>query len=759
MSHPKDFKGIIGATFHESKQWWPEPVRARPGSPNVLFIVIDDVGFGQLGCFGGLADTPNIDTLAQNGLRYNNFHTTALCSPTRSCILTGRNHHSNAMGGITEISTGFPGYNGSIPKENGFLSEMLLPYGYATFAVGKWHLTPHEQTNMAAARDRWPLGRGFERFYGFLGGETNQYYPDLVYDNHPINPPKTPDEGYHLTEDLADKAIEFIKDLKQVAPDKPFFMYFCPGACHAPHHVPKEWRDKYKGRFDLGWDAAREAILSRQKQMGIVPANTELTPRDEEVKPWDSLSADEKRLYSRMMEVYAGYLSHADHHIGRLIAFLKEVGEFDNTLVMLVSDNGASAEGDTAGSINEGHFFNGIPENLQDNLAQIDKLGSPDSYNHYPMGWTMAGNTPFLRWKRETYNGGICDPCIVHWPAVIKAKGEVRSQYIHAIDMVPTVMEALGVERPERIQGVTQDPIEGLSFLSSFNDAAASSLRTTQYYEMFAYRAIYHDGWKAVCPWPFNKEISADDLGKSRWSLYNLREDYSECHDLADQYPEKAQEMAVRWWVEAGKHNVLPLDGRGESRLLEPRPKITPDRTAYVYYPGALPVPENVAAPVKNRSHRITAEVEIPDQGVQGVLLSIGSIFGGFSLYVKDRRLHYVHNFVGNAEYKISSGTDVPCGSVTLGFEFIKTGEHQGRGILLINGQTAGEGDIPHTVPDAFTLSGEGMACGYDVGEPVTHDYQSPFRFTGTIKRVIVETGGEAARNVQHESRVAFARE
>ena len=438
------FPGVIGRTFDVSKPAWPAPNRAREGAPNVLFIILDDTGFGQLGCYGSPISTPNLDALAADGLRYSNMHTTALCSPTRSCFITGRNHHSNAMSCITEGSTGYPGGNGNIPFENGMLSEILLQNGYNTYALGKWHLTPAEQTSAAGPYDRWPLGRGFERFYGFMGGDTHQYYPELVRDNSQTEPDKTPEEGYHLTPDLVSKAKAMIADSKQVAPDKPFFMYFCTGAMHAPHHVPKEWADKYKGKFDAGWDAYREQVFARQKELGIVPANTKLSRHDPDVQDWGKLSADERRLYARMMEVFAGFLEHTDHHIGELIAFLKEIGEYDNTLIMAVSDNGASAEGGPTGSVNEGKFFNNVPDDLKQNLAAIDDLGGPKYFNHYAWGWTHAGNTPFRRWKRETYRGGTSDPFILVWPKGIKAKGEIRTQYCHAIDLVPTVLDALG---------------------------------------------------------------------------------------------------------------------------------------------------------------------------------------------------------------------------------------------------------------------------------------------------------------------------
>jgi arylsulfatase len=448
------FNGVIGRTFDQSEPAWPEPNRAKEGAPNVLFIVLDDTGFAQLGCYGSPIQTPNLDALANNGLRYNNMHTTALCSPTRTCILTGRNHHSNAMASITEASTGYPGANGNIPFENGFLSEMLLQQGYNTYAIGKWHLTPADQISAAGPYERWPLGRGFERYYGFLGGETHQYYPELVYDNHQVEPPKTPEEGYHVTEDLVDKAISFIADSKQIAPNKPFFMYFCTGAMHAPHQVRKQWSDKYAGKFDDGWEAYREKAFAKQKELGIAPADAELSRHDPDVPRWDSLADDEKKLYARMMEVFAGFLEHTDFHIGRLLDFLKGIDEFENTLIMVISDNGASSEGGPTGSVNENLFFNNVPESLEENLKKIDELGGPNTFNHYAWGWTWAGNTPFRRWKRETYRGGISDPFFVHYTKGIQAKGEVRTQYVHAIDMLPTVLDMLGIDPPTSIKGL-----------------------------------------------------------------------------------------------------------------------------------------------------------------------------------------------------------------------------------------------------------------------------------------------------------------
>ena len=773
------FPGVIGRTFDVSTPAWPKPLRAAEGAPNVLFIILDDTGFGQLGCFGSPIKTPNLDRLAQNGLAYTNMHTTALCSPTRTCVLTGRNHHSNAMACITEASTGYPGYDGNIPFENGFLSEMLLQHGYNTYAIGKWHLTPADQISAAGPYNRWPLGRGFERFYGFLGGETHQYYPELVYDNHQVEPPKTPEEGYHITEDLVDKAISFIADAKQVAPTKPFFMYFCTGAMHAPHHVPKEWADAYQGQFDDGWDAYREKTFARQKRLGIIPADAELSRHDPDVKPWDQCSADEKKLYARMMEVFAGFLTHTDHHIGRLLDFLAETGQLDNTLIMVLSDNGASSEGGPTGSVNENLFFNNVPESLEANLAAIDKLGGPDTFNHYAWGWTWAGNTPFRRWKRETYRGGISDPFIVHWPQTIKAAGEVRTQYAHAIDMVPTVLDALGIEAPPSIRGVAQSPIEGVSFAHSFDDPQATSKHTTQYFEMMGHRSIYHDGWRAVCPWPgpsfseaglfFGAPISADrltELDATGWELYHVAEDWAENHNVAAENRAKLIEMIGMWYVEAGKYNVMPVDGRGTARFAEERPQITADRSSYTFYPKTQSVPYNAGPRLLNRSHTIIADVEIPDGRADGALVSYGGTDGGYALYIQDNKLQYVQNYVAKDYLHVAAGEPTPAGRHKLRFEFEVTGPPDiangkgtpGRAQLYIDGKLVGQNDFPHTTPLSLGLTG-GITVGADAGAPVAPFYQTPFEFSGVIHSVTFELSGDMIQDDEAEMRRIMARQ
>ena len=773
------FNGVIGRTFDVSEPAWPEPLRAKENAPNVLYIVLDDTGFGQLGCYGSPINTPNIDALAENGLRYNNMHTTALCSPSRTCMLTGRNHHSNAMACITEASTGYPGANGNIPFENGFLSEMLLQHGYNTYAIGKWHLTPADQISAAGPYDRWPLGRGFERFYGFLGGETHQYYPELVYDNHQVEPPKTPEEGYHITEDLVDKAVSFIADSKQVAPDKPFFMYFCTGAMHAPHHVRKEWSDKYKGQFDDGWDAYREKTFAKQKEMGIAPPDAELSRHDPDVAEWDSLSDDEKKLYARMMEVFAGFLEHTDHHIGRLLDFLKHIGEFNNTLIMVISDNGASSEGGPKGSVNENLFFNNVPESLETNLAQIDELGGPTTFNHYAWGWTFAGNTPFRRWKRETYRGGISDPFIAHYPKGIEAKGEIRTQYTHAIDMVPTVLDVLGIEPPTSVKGVTQSPIEGLSFAHTFADEKAKSKRRTQYFEMMGHRSIYHDGWRAVCPWPgpsfteagafFGTPIPADkltELDATQWELYHVDEDFAENHNVAEGNRPKLIELIAQWYVEAGKYNVLPVDGRGVTRFADERPQLSQNRASYRFYPNTQAVPFNAGPRLLNRTHSITAVVNIPETGGEGALVSFGGTDGGYALYIQDGKLQYVHNYVARDYLHVTSTEPVPAGDHELRFEFEVTGPPDiahgkgtpGRAQLYIDDKLVGQADFPHTTPLSLGLTG-GISVGADPGAPVTPFYASPFEFNGIIQHVTFDLSGDLIEDDEASMRLILARQ
>ena len=772
------FPGVIGRTAEESSPAWPAPTRAPKGAPNVLFVVLDDTGYGQLGCYGSPIETPNFDALAGSGLRFNNMHTTALCSPSRSCIVTGRNHHSNGMACITELATGYPGYNGVMPFENGMLSEMLLEHGYATYMVGKWHLTPSVFETAAGPYDRWPLGRGFQRFYGFLGGDTSQWYPDLVYDNHPVEPPRTPEEGYHLTEDLVDKSIEFISDLRQIDPDKPFYLHLCFGATHAPHHVAKEWADKYAGKFDDGWDAYRELVFARQKELGIVPADAELSRHDPDVPAWESLSPEARRLSARMMEVFAGFLSHTDHHLGRLLDFLRDEGVLDNTIVMVISDNGASAEGGPTGTTNEAQFFNNAQETLEESLAAIDEIGGPDHFNHYPWGWTWAGNTPFRRWKRETYRGGSTDPFIVSWPAGTRARGEIRTQYAHIIDMVPTVLDMLGLEPPPAIRGITQAPIQGVSFAQALDDPDAPDRHHTQYFEMLGHRAIYKDGWRAVCPWPgpsfteagtgFGNPITAEKLSEldaTGWELYHIDEDPTENHNLAAENRAKLVELIGTWYVEAGKYGVMPVDGSGLQRMVGEKPLVSLPRDHYSYRPGTQSIPNFAAPRLFNRPHSITASVEIPDGGAEGVLFCQGTAAGGYSLYVKDSRLHYVHNYVARELFSVSSPDPVPAGKHELRFEFEPTGQADmphGRGVpgrlqLYVDGTLVASVDAPYTTP--FMFNPGGVSCGHNPGSPVTPAYSSPFTFTGRLERVVVDVSGDLIVDPEAELRAHMARQ
>jgi arylsulfatase len=723
--------------------------------------------------------------LADNGLTYTQWHTTALCSPTRSCLLTGRNHTRNSMACITEAAIGFPNASGVIPPENGQIQEILAARGWNTYMVGKWHLCPDAEMNLASTRRNWPTGRGFERFYGFLGAETNQWYPDLVYDGHPVNPPRSPEEGYHLTGDITDKALTFIKDAKAIAPEKPFFLYYAPGACHAPHHVPREWADRFRGRFDMGYEAIREQTLARQKQLGIIPPDTELPPINpigtpesrtgpggeafpalDYTRPWDSLTEQEQRLFSRMAEVYAGFLAHTDHHIGRLLDYLEETDQRDNTLVIVVSDNGASGEGGPNGSVNENKFANGIPDDLEENLALIDELGGPKTYNHYPNGWAMAFNTPFKMWKRYEFNGGTSDPCIISWPNGIKARGEIREQYHHAIDLVPTILDVVGVDPPEAIAGHVQRPFDGVSMRYSFDHATMPSARPTQFYSMLGSRGIWHDGWKAVTTHP---TISGwGQFGKDTWELYHTDEDRSELHDLAAQEPERLRELINLWYAEAGTNGAFPLDDRSAVEIITTqRPLLSPSRNRYVYYPGAAEVPESQAVNVRNRSYIVAALVDIPEPGANGLLFAHGSRFGGHALYVKDNRLHYVYNFVGSFEQRVVATSDVPTGeNLILSANFEKDGEDPpgvSTGILsLYHGDVkVGEGRIK-TQPGRFAIAGEGLGVGSDSGEPVTDDYPGtrPWRFTGgTIRRVAIDVSGEPYVELEREAVAMLARE
>jgi arylsulfatase A-like enzyme len=772
------FMGKVELDIRDSTPDWApflQP-RAPEGAPNVLWVIWDDVGYGAMDVFGGPIETPTMRRIADMGLRYSNFHTTALCSPTRSCFLTGRNATSNNMACITEATSGFPGYSGRVPFENGMISEVLNELGWNTYLVGKWHLTPSEESDMSAWKGRWPLGRGFERFYGFLGAETDQWYPEIIHDNHPEEPPAPPEQGYHFSKDITDKAVRFIRDAKAVAPQKPFFLYYSPGCAHAPHHVFKEWADKYRGRFDQGYEAVRPAILARQKELGLLPAATELSeinphgepgitgpagqpwPQLDWVRPWDSLSADEKRLFARMAEVYAGFVSYTDHQIGRLIDFLEESGQLENTIIMVTSDNGASGEGGPNGSFNENKIFNGQPDTVEANLAHIDGLGGPTTYNHYNTGWAWAFDTPFPYWKRFAgYEGGLSDPLIVAWPRGIAARGEVRHQYTHAVDLVPTVYEMLGITPPAVLKGYTQSEIEGRSFAGSFSDPGAPG-RESQFYGMLGMRAIYRDGWLANTLHP---PISGwSNYEKDQWELYNLAEDRSQRHNVAAEHPELLERLKGAWFFYAGRYHGLPLDDRSPLEIFAtPRPQPTPPRDRYIYYPDCAEVPESVAPNIKRRSFTIVAAVEITDPDVAGVLFKAGTGAGGHSLFIKDHRLHYVNNWLGEVQQMVSSEREVEPGKHALTAEFRKTGDDPktmsavGTVTLYIDTDVVGSREI-RTQPGMFGIGG-GLAVGWNPGSPVTPEYGGDHGFAfngGSIDRVIVDVSGDEF--VDHEAEV-----
>lgn len=758
MGKRSAFTGVVGRTFADSTPAWPDIEQAPPGAPNVVLVLLDDVGYAQFGCYGSDIATPTFDRLAGGGLRYANYHTTALCSPTRACLMTGRNHHASGMARIVEFSSGFPGYDAMIQPENGFLPEVLVRNGYATFALGKWHLAPASEMTLGGPRHRWPLSKGFERYYGFLAGETDQYHPDLIADNHQVLPPRSPEEGYHLTEDLVDHALDWVKDLRAYSPSKPFFMYVAPGACHAPHQAPPEFIEPYRGRFDQGWDRWRKALFQRQMDSGLLRPGTELSERPTWVPAWDSLSADEQRLYARMMEVYAGFLTHTDAQVGRIVEFLELHGELDNTIFIVMSDNGASAEGGPSGSFNEQYFFNFVPESLAENLARIDDLGGPHANNHYPWGWAWAGNTPLKRFKRDTHEGGVCDPFVIHWPARLGAPGETRQQYVHAIDIAPTLLDLIGIEPPAEIAGVPQSPHDGVSIASTLVDAAAPEVHHTQYYEMLGSRAIYHEGWKAVVfhP-PAMMAYDGTDAGRRSfdddiWELYHVAEDFSEVHDLAAEHPDKLRELQELWWHEAERFQVLPLNNQpgrfGDTRFRRER---------YVYLPGISSIPESMAPNLRNRGFRISAALQVPAEGAcEGVIVGHGGHSGGYALYLADRRLHYVNNLLGTTYTTVSAEVELPAGEVLVAVEFTATGRFQGEAQLWYGDVPVGRGAIPMTTP--LTYGVDPFSVGRQRMTPISPVLHGQAEVTpGVLHSVVVEPQGRPWRDPEGEARAALA--
>ena len=739
------FKGHVGRTVKDSAKDFPQATDAPKGAPNVLLILTDDVGFGASSTFGGPVPTPTMDRLAKNGLRYTQFHTIALCSPSRAALLSGRNHHTNATGVIMEAGTGFPGYNTMMPKSSGTFAEVLKQNGYHTAWYGKNHNVPDWQTSQAGPFDLWPTGLGFEYFYGFIGGGTSQWAPAIFENIKPIEPPHDA-KDYIFEKDMADKCIDRIRLLHAVAPAKPWLAYYAPGTSHAPHHAPKEWIAKFKGKFDQGWDKQREETLARQKELGLVPQDTKLTPRSAGIGAWDDLDADHKRVYARMMEVYAASLSYCDSEMARVVDAIEEAGELDNTLVIYIQgDNGASAEGGPQGLLNEMAFYNATPEDFKDVLARMDELGSATTSNHYPIGWAHAMNTPF-QWAKQvaSHFGGTRNGLVISWPAKIKDKGGIRTQFHHIIDIAPTILEAAGVEAPSVLNGVPQKPIEGVSMLYSFDNAKAPSTHRTQYFEMFANRAIYNDGWVAattppLAPWATGKTIDVDDY---QWELYDLSKDFSQANNLAEKEPKKLRELQELFWIEAAKYNVLPLDNSKIERLDGAnRPSLTRGRSLFTYYPGMTRIPAGSAPDIKNKSFKIAAEVNIPNGGADGVLVTQGGRFNGWALYLLEGKPVFHYNLIGKYRSSIAGKDKLAPGKHVIVVDFKYDGKGLGKGgdvALTVDDKPVASGKLERTVPLLFSAD-ETLDIGEDAGTPASEDYHVPFKFTGELKKVMIE--------------------
>lgn len=746
---PPPFKGTIGTTYKDSTPDKIAVVNPPKGAPNVLMILIDDAGYGQWGTFGGQVPTPNLDRLAKSGLSYLRFHTTALCSPTRAALLTGRNHHSVGMGVITEMADGYPGYSGQIPKNAAMFPEVLRQNGYNTAYIGKNHQIASWETSISGPYDRWPSLQGFEHFYGFIGGETNQWQPPLYRDTTPVEMeiPKGREGHYTLNDSLADEVITYIHNQKSVTPDRPFFVYYAPGATHAPHHVPKEWIDKFKGQFDQGWDKYREETYQRQLKLGVIPPDTKLTPRPAEIPAWDSLTPDRKRVAARLMEAFAAYTAQTDYEVGRVLDALDEMGATKDTLILWeIGDNGSSMEGTLYGAYNEFASMGGIAEDPAYILKNIDKIGGPGSYNHIPVGWAWAANTPF-QWGKQvaSHFGGTRNPLVISWPGHISDPGGKRMQFHHVIDIAPTILEAAGIPQPTEVNGVTQKPIEGISMLYTFKDPNAAEQRHIQYFEMLGNRALYKDGWIAVCrhgrlPWI---TLGSFDFDKDTWELYDLTKDYSESNNVAAQNPGKLKELQADFLTEAKKYQVLPLDDRFAERAdVRLRPSLVAGRTHFVYYGGTAHIPESSSANTKNASHTITATIDVPKTGnVDGVLCAIGGTSGGWTLYLKHGKPTYEYNWYTQQRYKIASSASVTPGKNIVRVDFKYDGGGLGKGGLVtiyLNDEKVGEGRVDKTEWAVFSAD-ETFDTGMDSASPVSADYQSPFRFSGVVNKVEID--------------------
>ncbi len=761
------FTGTVGPTYLESTEAWPTPPKPEAGAPNVILIVLDDVGFGQVGTFGGPVPTPALDRLAAAGLRYNRFHTTAICGPSRAALLTGRNHHNCGSGFLAEWATGFPSYTSMIPKATATIGRILKENGYNTAWFGKNHNTPDWESSVVGPFDRWPTGLGFDYFYGFIGGETHQYYPVLFENTRPVEPESTPEEGYHLNTDLADRAIGWIRYSKSVNPDKPVLTYFAPGAAHAPHHAPRAWRERFRGQFDHGWDAVRDETFRRQLELGVVPPDAENTPRPDWVPAWDSLSADERRLYARFMENYAGFLAFTDHEIGRLLDAVGELPDAENTLVAyIVGDNGASSEGGASGTINEIMNLNGIPSDFEDTLARIDEIGEPHTEPHYPLGWAWAGNAPF-QWVKQiaSHLGGTRNPMVVSWPAGIEGDGSVRSQFTHLIDLVPTILDVAGIPAPVSVDGIEQRPLDGVSIRSTFEDPDAKPVRERQYFEIFTNRAIYDRGWIACAQHtlPWRQDLAPGGWENDRWELYHLDEDFSENRDLAAEHPDRLAELQHIFDEECERYGVYPFDDRGAARLATPKPPpggADPARRHFTYYPGAVRLPETAAANTKNRSHRITVRI---DEDGDGVLVACGGGSAGYVLYVHDGRPVYHYNWFGQEHTLLRADRQLPRGASTIEVDFLYDGGGAGRGgdaRLRLDGVEVARGRIEHTVAGRFGIDTFGV--GRDTGSAVSRDYTAPFAFAGRIARVDITLGApglEPAEEAELHARFAAGKD
>jgi arylsulfatase A-like enzyme len=755
---PPPFNGYIGRTAKESIKDFPTEVKAPKGAPNILLILTDDVGFGASSTFGGPIPTPTLERLAKAGLRYTQFHTTALCSPTRAALLTGRNHHSAATGVIMEAGTGFPGYNTLMPKSDGTFAEILRQNGYSTAWYGKNHNVPDWHGSQAGPFDLWPTGLGFDYFFGFIGGDTNQWHPAIIEGIKPIEPPHG-QKDYFFDNDLADHAIARIQMLHAVSPDRPWVTYYAPGTAHAPHHAPKEWIAKFKGQFDQGWDKVREETLARQMKLGIVPPDTKLTPRSEGIPAWDSLDADHRKVAAHMMEVYAAALAHCDYQMGRVLDAIQAIGELDNTLVIYIQgDNGASAEGSAQGLLNEMTFFNAIPEDFKEVLRRMDELGGPTTFNHYPIGWAHAMDTPF-QWTKQiaSHFGGTRNALVISWPARIKGKGGIRTQFHHVIDIAPTILEAVGVHMPDVLNGVPQKPIEGVSMVYTFDGATAPSRHRTQYFEMLGNRAIYNDGWVAattppIPPWvAVGKPVAIDDY---KWELYDTTHDFSEANNLAAKEPKKLRDLQDLFWIEAAKYNVLPLDNSKVERLdVSNRPSLTRGRYEFTYYPGMVRIPEGSAPDLKNKSFRVSAEVEIPPSGAEGMLVTQGGRFAGWGFYLLGGRPVFDYNLAEVEQFRVSAPGKLAPGKHTVVFDFKYDGGGLGKGglgTLTVDGKKAVEGRFARTLPFRMSLD-ETLDVGEDTGTAVSADYEVPFRFTGTLNKVVIKI--EAPKLTDAEAR------